>query len=83
METTDIANKITVLDAVYIVKETWNEVNAETIRNCLWFHWKIWLKSWRKEDDVPEKQVDISDEVCRYWIDVDPRLSVAEVPTEE
>lgn len=38
METTDIANKITVLDAVYIVKETWNEVNAETIRNCLWFH---------------------------------------------
>lgn len=85
LQANDIAKKITILDAIHLAKEAWNKVSVETIRNCFRHGG---FKTDDKTDDehehsLPEKPVDLSDEVYGDWVDVDSHLDVAEIQTEE
>ena len=86
MRANNIAKKkITILDAIHLAKEAWNKVGAETIRNSFRHGG---FKTDDKTDDehensLPEKPIDLSDEVYGDWIDMDSHLDVAEIQTEE
>ncbi|GBL72153.1 hypothetical protein AVEN_115149-1 [Araneus ventricosus] len=78
----EIAKKISCLEALHFIKKAWDEVSDVTIRNC--FHHRGFIRV--KQEDNPyviEKPADLSDEDYEAWINVDVNLETAEKTTEE
>ena len=77
----DIAKKISLLDAILMLRDAWADVEASTIRNC-----------WRKgglvmspeEEPTPvDPPAEISTDEFEQWIESDDSTPVSEIVTDE
>jgi hypothetical protein len=82
LSATEIAKKITVLDALHFANEAWHLVKDVTIQNCF-RHGGFTHSGEEEELSLPEKPADLSDAEYNEWINIDTNLQTTATLTEE
>ncbi|GBM27231.1 hypothetical protein AVEN_255095-1 [Araneus ventricosus] len=77
LRASEIAKKVSFLEALHFVKKAWDEVSDVTIRNC--FRHGGFIRTKQEDNpDVTEKPADLSDDDYEAWINFDVNLETAE-----
>ncbi len=78
----DVAEKISVLEALYLLSKSWKNVGEGTMQNCF-RHGGFTKTDVEKNSSSPGKPHDLCEEEYADWINIDTNLEVACKPNEE